>query len=168
VDGRGFEFDERNWPLIIATCAERLEDASVRQLTSFFEGIHARKELFALMVDTRPVKTMPSARWRKELSAWSSDARVQLNTARYNVATAVVISSAFARGVYTALGWMWKPASPTSPMATVAMAIDWCCDHLGRAGVARSATLIELQRSFHEEDGGAGAGTSRSAGSKGT
>jgi hypothetical protein len=141
-------FDETPWPLIVATCPESLGKESVDHLVAFFEQIHARKELFALAIDTRPVKAMPSATWRKDIVRWAGDPRVQANSERYNVGTAVVLTSTFTRGIFTALGWIWKPASPIFPVPAMVDAVAMCCEALGRKGVPRSPRLIELQRSL--------------------
>jgi hypothetical protein len=150
--GGSVAFDVEAWPLVIMTCGGNME-GTVGPIRAFFETAHAREEPFAIMVDTRPVRSMPGPKWRRELTDWTGDPVVQLNSAQYNVATAVVLSSALARGVYTALGWLWKPASPVKACATPAEAVDWCCDLLMKAKVPRSPKLIELQRSFHESGG---------------
>jgi hypothetical protein len=141
-------FDEDAWPLITATCPESLGKESVDHLVVFFERIHAKKELFALIIDTRPVKAMPSATWRKDIVRWAGDPRVQANSERYNVGTAVVLTSTFTRGIFTALGWIWKPASPIAPLPAMVDAVAWCCAALARKGAPRSPRLIELQRSL--------------------
>jgi hypothetical protein len=138
-------FDESAWPLVVATCPESLATESVEHLVGVFERIHAQKELFALVVDTRPVKTMPGATWRKDIVRWAGDSRVQANSGRYNVGTAVVLTSTVTRGIFTALGWVWKPASPLFPAASLSDAVVWCCDALAGKGVPRSTRLIELR-----------------------
>jgi hypothetical protein len=115
-----------------------MSDASVAPLIAFFEKVHARKDRFCTIIDSRRLKTMPSAKWRKDITAWATDPTVEADTQRYNVATAVVISSALARGVFVALGWLRKPASPTHPLGSMAEATRWCAEYLSRAGVPLS------------------------------
>ena len=145
----GVAFDMEAWPLVVMTCAQDME-GTVGSIRAFFEAAHARKEGFAILVDTRPVKTMPGPSWRRELTDWTSHPTVQLNSARYNVATAVIVPSALARGVLTAIGWLWKPASPVRGFAAPAEAIDWCCDLLLKAKIPPSPQLVELKRRLQE------------------
>lgn len=128
-------FDESAWPFIIGTCPPHLGDASVRALITFFEAIHARRECFAVLLDTRPLESMPDARWRQQIAAWGESPKVQGNAIRYSVATAIVTSSIVVRGVYIALGWLWKPASPVSVLPTMEEATVWCGELLERRGV---------------------------------
>jgi hypothetical protein len=143
-------FDRENWPLVVLTLTEAMSAASVGQIAAYFHMLFARKEPFALLVDTTPIKTMPSATWRRELTDWTGNADVQANSKRYNVGTAVVLSSSFARGAFIAIGWLWKPASPVSAFGTTREAVDWCSDQCERANLARSPKLFALQRSLQE------------------
>jgi hypothetical protein len=144
-------FDKEHWPLVVMTLTEAMSVASVGQIAAHFNIVFARKEPFALLVDTTPVKTMPSATWRREMTDWAGNPDVQAASKRYNVGAAVVLSSSFARGAFIAIGWLWKPASPVSAFATTREAVDWCSDQLVRANVARSPKLFELQRSLQGE-----------------
>src|SRR3984957_19013405 len=101
-------FDDSTWPIVVGTCAARLSDASVAPLSAFFEKVHARKQPFCTIIDSRILKTMPSAKWRKDITRWATDPRIEADTHRYNVATAIVLESALARGVFVALGWLRK------------------------------------------------------------
>jgi hypothetical protein len=139
--------------LLVATCpSDSFAKDSLAPFIATFEEIHARGERFALVIDTRPLKTMPSATWRKELTDWTNNPRVQRNSGRFNVGAAIILTSVLARGIYTALLWVWKPPSPQFAAATMAEAVDWCCDRLAEAGVPRSPKLIELHQSLHAPD----------------
>jgi hypothetical protein len=137
-EGGTIAFDDSAWPLLVGTCPARLSDSSVRSLIAFFDGVHAKKERFALVLDTRPLGTMPGARWRKEIADWGGSPKVQGHSMRYCVATAVVTSSVLTRGVFVALGWLWKPAAPVRAVATVEEAAVWCGDLMARGGVLLS------------------------------
>ncbi len=138
-------FDVQAWPLVVMTCPGDM-DGTVGPIRAFFETVHARKERFAILVDTRPVQTMPGPGWRRELTDWTRHPLVQMRSANYNVATAVVVPSSLARGVLTAIGWLWKPASPVKGFPVQGEAVTWCCDLLVKAGVPLSPNLVELQR----------------------
>jgi hypothetical protein len=141
-------FDDSTWPIIVGTCPARLSDASVAPLSAFFEKVHARKEPFCTIIDSRILRTMPSAKWRKDITAWATDPRVEADTRRYNVATAIVLESALARGVFVALGWLRKPASPTDAVSSMVEAMRWCGEKLGRAGVPLGAKAKAFQDSL--------------------
>jgi hypothetical protein len=155
-------FDDSAWPIVLGTCPVHMGDGSVLPLIAFFENVHARKERFVTLIDTRPLKTMPSAKWRREITAWASDPRVAGCTYRYNVATGVVVSSALTRGVFVALGWLRKPASPVRALGTMAEAAGWCGELLSQAGVPLGAKA----RALHDSLCDAGAGGKGSHGDR--
>jgi hypothetical protein len=153
-------FDDSAWPFIVGTCPAQMSDASVTPLSAFFEKVHARKEPFCTIIDSRLLKTMPSAKWRKDITAWATDPTVEADTHRYNVATAIIISSALARGVFVALGWLRKPASPTHALGSMVEATRWCGELLARAGVPLSPKARALHDSLVAA-GAAGRGTAK-------
>ena len=156
VDGGTLTFDESAWPLVVALCPESFAKDSALAIADGFERILAKKERFVLIVDTTPVKSMPDAAWRKAIAAWANDPGVRFNTERYNVGTAMIMPSPLARGIYTALQWIWKPASPQQTTPTMASAVGWCCDALVKAGVPRSRKLLELQMKLAPQASGGG------------
>jgi hypothetical protein len=151
ADDGVIKLDDSAWPLVVGICPENIRDASIPPLIAFFDRVHARKERFATMIDTRPLKTMPSAKWRRDITAWASDPTTEAASHRFNVGTAIVISSALARGVFVALGWLRKPASPVQAHATMTEATEWCTDLLWRAGVPLSAKVRVFRESLPEE-----------------
>jgi len=146
AENDAISFDDSTWPIIVGTCPAKMSDGSVAPLGAFFEKVHARKEPFCTIIDSRLLKTMPSAKWRKDITRWATDPRVEADTHRYNVATAIVMESALARGVFVALGWLRKPASPTHAVSSMIEAMQWCGELLARAGVP----LGPKARAFHD------------------
>jgi hypothetical protein len=144
VEG-SFLFDWAAWPLVVATCPTRVADESMESFIAVFTELHLRKERFALIFDTRPTQSLPSAKWRKAMADWANEPRVRLNTERYNVGWAIVFSSALARGACTALLWLWRPPSPQFAAATMEEAVDWCCQQLTRSDVPLGPWLEELR-----------------------
>jgi hypothetical protein len=164
VTGESLTFDESAWPLVVTVCPPSLARDSAAAIASEFERILARKEPFAVIVDTTPVKSVPDAAWRKEIGTWANDPEIRKKTERYNVGSALIMPSPLSRGIYTALGWIWKPASPQHAAATMSDAVLWCCDMLVKAGVPRSRKLLELERSLNlapRAPGGAPGGGAR-------
>jgi hypothetical protein len=146
VPDRGmFVFDRGAWPLVVLRCPARVEEGSLAPLIDDFEACHAQGHRFALLVDATAMQNMPSARWRRGLTDWANDPRVLAETRRYSVGTALLIASPLARGVYTALLWLWKPPTPHYAAATMSAAIEWCCQRLTLAAVPLGAAL-EAQR----------------------
>jgi hypothetical protein len=92
---------------------------------------------------------VPDAAWRKAITSWANDPDVRFKTERYNVGTALIMPSPLSRGIYTALQWIWKPASPQHAARTMVEAVTWCSEKLVKAGVPRSRTLIELAQSLN-------------------
>jgi hypothetical protein len=143
--------DTSAWPLVVFECPPHLEDSTVGRLIEEFEAIHARKSHFALLIDTRRVQAMPSARWRRGITEWANDRRVWIDTHRYGVGTALFIASPLARGVYTALLWFWKPPNAHFVAPSMMAAVDWCCQRLTQAGVALSADLLTRRASIEAD-----------------
>jgi hypothetical protein len=141
----GLRFDHAAWPLVIATCPEAFSEDSVRSLTGGFEECHARRSPFGLVVDTRPTKQLPSAKWRRDLSTWLNDPKIRRNTQQYNVGCSIIFVSALVRGAYTAINWLWKPPSPQFAVDEMSEAVDWCCEALTKAGVPLGTRLTELR-----------------------
>jgi hypothetical protein len=142
--GGALSFDDSAWPIVVGTCPERLTEASMPELIVFFQRVHARKEPFAMVIDTRRLQTMPGAKWRQEIVAWSTQPTIEANTRRYNVGTSVVLSSVLARGVFVALGWLRKPVAPLQTHATLGDGLAWCTEMLAAAGVPLSAKARAL------------------------
>jgi hypothetical protein len=147
-DGSRVTFDESAWPVVILNSPPVFSKDSTADIIAGFDHILSRKDHFALVVDTRPVKAMPSAAWRRTLTQWANDPHTQRRTTRYSVGTSLVITSPLARGIYTALSWFVKHTSPQHAAATMAASVAWCCEQLARAGVPRSRALVELQESL--------------------
>jgi hypothetical protein len=158
ADDGVIKLDDSAWPLVVGVCPENIRDASIPPLIAFFDRVHAKKERFATVIDTRPLKTMPSAKWRRDITSWASDPTTEAASYRFNVGTAIVISSALARGVFVALGWLRKPASPVHAHGSMSEATEWCTDLLWRAGVPLSAKVRVFRESLAEE-GEPGRGT---------
>jgi hypothetical protein len=152
-DGGRLTFDESAWPVVILESPPIFSRDSPADIIAGFDHILSRKDRFALIVDTRPVETMPNAAWRKTITEWANDPQTQRRTSRYSVGTSLVITSPLARGIYTALSWFVKHTSPQHSAPNMAASVAWCCEQLTRAGVPRSRALVELQESLMRPEG---------------
>jgi hypothetical protein len=142
-----FCFDTDAWPLVVLRCPARIDETSLAPLIDHFEACHAHRRRFALVVDATATQSMPSAKWRRGLTDWANDPRVLAETRRYSVGTSLLIASPLARGVYTALLWLWKPPTPHYVTATMSAGVEWCCQRLTHASVPLGPAL-EAQRAL--------------------
>jgi hypothetical protein len=139
-----FEFDERLSPLVLVTTPAAFEDEAFEQAFRDFEGLFVRRARYALVIDTTAVVHVPSAKQRRRISEWEK-AHVD-ETRRWNVATAMVVSSSVVRGVLTALSWIVPDETPRTNVAKRHEAIEWCCAHLEAAGIVLPAVLQAHRR----------------------
>jgi hypothetical protein len=149
-------FDESAWPVVILNSPATFSDESPADIVAGFDRILARSDHFALIVDTRPVKALPNAAWRKTVADWANHPRTQRRTGRYSVGTVMIFTSPLARGLYTALSWIVHHTSPQHSSADIGEAVVWSCEQLANKGVPRSRALVDLQRSLgllSERDG---------------
>jgi hypothetical protein len=151
-DGGRVTFDESAWPVVVLNSPPIFSSESSADIIAGFDHILSRKDPFALVVDTRPVKAMPNAAWRKKITEWANAPHTQRRTSRYSVGTSLVITSPLARGIYTALSWFVKHTSPQHFAPSMAASVAWCCEQLSRAGVPRSRALVELQASLLRQE----------------
>jgi hypothetical protein len=140
--------DDSYWPLIIATASPEFDLAAVEALRTGFDAVFRRREAYAVIIDTRPVKAMPDAKCRKALGEWLRDPAVNAATVQFNVGAATIVSSEVQRLTLTAVGWVWKSPSPQTAVRTMREAIEFCCDKLERAGVPLGGPLRELRQSL--------------------
>ena len=140
-------FDESTWPVVIMRCAPVLSKDSARDVIDGVERLLSRRDRYALIIDTTPVKAMPDAAWRKAITDWANDPETYRKSAKYGLGTALIMLSPMVRGIFTAISWIVKHPTPQYAAADMADAVSWCCEQLVRAGVPRSRALIELQES---------------------
>ena len=137
--------DDSAWPLVVATMPASPGMADLDVLQRYFQGCFARGERFAMISDSRAIRTIPDAVWRKHLVEWMNDPAFRRKNARWNVGSATVMSSAAVRAALTALQWLWKPPSPQYYTGTMPDAISWCVAQLEAAQVPISPELSALQ-----------------------
>jgi hypothetical protein len=139
--------DESNWPMIVATAPREFDLASVEALRSGFDRVFRRCETYALIVDTRPVTSVPNAKCRQALGDWLRDPTVNAATVRYNGGAATLVTSQIQRLMMTAVSWIWKSPSPHIVVTTMREAVEFCCEKLEAAGCPLSDPLRALRRS---------------------
>ena len=134
------DIDDSCWPVVVATCPTTFPLESVGEMATAFGKLLARREKFVLIVDARPLRQIPDARWRKELAAWMNDPGFRDTQARYNLGSANILPvAAPLRAVMTAITWLWNPPTPQSYPGEMRDAIDWALERLDKAGVTGPA-----------------------------
>jgi len=63
----------------------------------------------------------------------------------YNLGNGVVIVSAAARAVLTAINWVRPPAVTQHLVATFPEALEWCCGRLVAAGIGLTPAIHALR-----------------------
>ena len=122
----GIRLDFTNWPVVLVMPPMRVvSDAELETcMSEFSRVIDGRKQPYAVVVDLRESSGLtPTQRQRISNSMGDTDARV---LAGYpNCGGALVFSSAFLRGMLTAILWIRKPKHETRVFANPQDAILW-------------------------------------------
>jgi hypothetical protein len=123
---------------------ERLDTDAI---DSFFEGldaVFARKSRFSAIVDTTALSSFPDAVARHQLVEGLN--KRSFTEKAYNVGNGVVIVSAAARAVLTAINWVRPPVTTQYVVGEFAAAVEWCCGRLIEAKVALTPEIEALRR----------------------
>ncbi len=143
-----FHLSFESWPLAVATFGDDFADADLDAMFSQFAEAFARRERFVTLNDLRPQKSMPSAKQRARVAAWTRT--IEPLIAQYSLGYAIVVLSPIARGALTAIDWLNPPKCPQAYFGTMTAACDWCIERLQRCGLpigprigAYRATLAE-------------------------
>jgi hypothetical protein len=145
------EVDDGAWPLIVARMPEELDAPAIDSMFRGFDKALSRNAKFATVVDTTALSKFPDALGRQRIGEYMKARTIAERL--YNLGNAVVIRSASARAVLTAINWIRQPVTAQHLVATFPEALEWCCERLERAGVPLSPALEALRA--RERAGGA-------------
>jgi hypothetical protein len=137
------DVDVTAWPLVWARLPERFDLPAVDSFFRGFDGVLARKTKFVTIIDTSAISRFPNALERQHLGEC-----MKVRTfaeAAYDLGNAVIIRSAPARTVLTAVNWIRRPVSAQHIVGDSRAAIEWCCDRLAQAGIPQSPALAALR-----------------------
>jgi hypothetical protein len=143
VEEGNFGVDSEAWPLVIMRIPPRFDLPAIDRFTRQYDEVLARKAKFVLLADTTALTGFPNAIERRRLG--------QLMNARnfaegaYALGYAVVIASATARAVYTAILWLRPAPVPQVIVSDFAAALGWCCGRLGEAGLSLTPRIEALR-----------------------
>lgn len=132
------------WPLFITVLPTSLTLADLEPYMAEVMQLYPRRERFASLIDTRPLRHLPGAAERKRLGDWQNDT-VDL-IARYNVCTGTVIASPVFRGALTAMNWIFRPPNEQFATATFEEAFQRCVQRLVEDGRPVDPALVRLAK----------------------
>jgi hypothetical protein len=139
------QFIDETWPLLIVRMPPTMNATAIAGVIQGFERVLNRQERFVLLTDCSAIVKFPAALERRMLTDWlGQDARIAMEK-RFTVATAVVLTSGAMRAFVSALYWVRRPATPQVFKATVAEALEWCCDRMTEAGLPLTPPIQQLR-----------------------
>src|SRR5260221_2179505 len=131
------EVDDAAWPFLITRMPQALDAPAIDSMFEGFDRVLRRHERFATLVDTSALTKFPDARERTRIGEYMK-ARTMAEAA-YNLGNAIVIASAPARTVLTAINWIRRPVTPQFIVGTFWEGIEWCATRLTGAGLDPAA-----------------------------
>jgi hypothetical protein len=109
-----------------------------------------RQARFAMVVDTRALKTFPTPVERKTIAKWMTDRT--LAEARYNLGNAVVMASPLARAAFAAIQWIRRPVTAHFMTESTVAGIDWCAERLRAASIPLPVAVAALRLAEEARD----------------
>ena len=104
-----------------------------------------------------PRARLPAAKERKMITDWANQPHVQEGVTRCCVGSAIVVTSAMARGALTAILWVWRPPVHLEVVPDVLSGIRYLSDTARQASLILPATPEQLYRNLQPELEHAGA-----------
>jgi hypothetical protein len=138
------DVDVTAWPLVRARIPQAFDIEAIDSFFVGFDAVLARKTKFVTIIDTTALLSFPDARQRQYLGQCMSTRTFA--EATYNLGNAVIILSAPARMVLTAVNWIRRPVTAQHMVGTFGEALDWCCGRIGQGGIAVSPAIAALRK----------------------
>ena len=147
-------FDERAWPLVVISFPS--EHVALEVLEEYFpqmEELMARGKPFAMMVDVRSVTSSLDSTIRGTLSEWLK--KTSADRGRTNACVALLVKSAFIRGIVTGLLWLRDPSERDGEhrmLSTAAEGVNWCIEKLQNNAAVDDFDPDEVRRLLAKYD----------------
>ena len=141
--GDSVEIDTTAWPLVVMRMPAALDLPAIDAWVLDIDALLNRKSKFSAIVDTTAMKRLPNAVERQRLIEQLNRRTFAEKT--YNLGNGVVIVSAAARAVLTAINWLRPPTVTQHLVATFPEALEWCCGRLVAAGIGLSPAIESLR-----------------------
>lgn len=139
-------FIESTYPVIVLLGDRLIDEQEIRTLDGHFRRYFDAGKRYAILTATPPNTHFLDAKGRKLIADWANQPDVREFSRKLCVGTATVITSALARGVYTALTWIWTPTTPVKPVSSVTEGIDYCLERLSAEKIELPSSLDVLSR----------------------
>lgn len=139
-------FIESTYPVIILLGDRPVDELEIRTMDGHFRRYFDAGKRYAILTATPPNTNYLDAKGRKLIADWANQPHVREHSKKLCVGTATVITSALARGVYTALMWIWTPNTPVKPVSSVTEGIDYCFERLRAEKIALPEAIDVLSR----------------------
>jgi hypothetical protein len=143
----GIEISDALFPIIVQTMHVEVSDADVDMMIAWYDR-HFEKKMgrHAILVYSTPEHRTMNAGQRKRLSVWQKE--IEARTREFCVCSAVVLHSAFQRGAFTALTWVYPPPIPQRSFSTLPDAFDWILDMLRRERISIPPHVLRHRESL--------------------
>ena len=131
VSEAGARVDCTAWPIVLITLPKDLTDADLPSLITDLTALYSRGLPFVVVYDVRSNDSM-TAEMRRRMAAASDQ-----NEATYPgllLGTAIVLSTTFQRGIFTAMTWLTERQRRREAFANVDEAMRWGSSLLRAAG----------------------------------
>jgi hypothetical protein len=145
--GELVEVDVLAWPLIVIRMPSALDSRAIESFMRGLDEVFTRRDRFVAIVDTTRLSRFPNAIERRQLIV-ELDKRTFAEQS-YNMGNAVVIVSAAARAVLTAINWVRPPIITQHIVSNFRDALEWCSGRLVLAGIGvtpRFQALLDQER----------------------
>jgi hypothetical protein len=142
------KIDDSPWPLVVITLPPILGSDTIEGMRVYAESAFKRGQKYATVVDATRVQRAPDAMFRRQLADMMSEPEWRAGSARYVVASGVVVTSAAIRAAGTAINWLYTSPSPVHYAADLPSAVEWCIARLEDAGVQGNTTMRGFQASL--------------------
>jgi len=150
------EVDSSAWPLVVIRIGEALDLPAIDSFMQGIDQVLARKIRFITIVDTSALTKVPNAIERRTLIEAMN--KRTFSEKAYNLANAVVLVSAPARAVLTAINWIRPPVRPQHFVSNFEEAVEWCCEQLVLAGIGLSPKVEALRMESRAKAAGSRSG----------
>lgn len=112
VRGPSLSIVTASWPVVVVTLPSAFDDAQAEQLIEVSGELFSRRQRFAMITDSRRLKTVPSAMQRRKLGEWLVRPEQLEHQRRWSVGNATVVDNPLVRGSLQAVYWIWTPPNP--------------------------------------------------------
>jgi hypothetical protein len=141
--GDPVRFDTSAWPLLVIRMPAQLDADAIDSFLAGIDAVFTRKARFSAIVDTTALAAFPNAVARQRLVDGLN--KRSFTEKAYNLGNGVVIVSAAARAVLTAINWVRPPVTTQYVVGDFAAALEWCCGRLVAANVALTPEIEALR-----------------------